>query len=191
MKMRETMRIIAFLTICLFATLLNAQSVSKWTPADIITKAVPGQWVEIEGKVQEDLSVQAVEIKFLTGDFMDDDWELRAKVQTVNAATDEFQVLSVPVRVSKHTEFDNGIKSVAEVTPGMLVKLEGSYLNDGVFLAKEVEDKTHRLKTKPQLETKIEAVGKVGQVDETKRIITVMGIQFQITEQTDGKSPIR
>jgi hypothetical protein len=37
----------------------------------------------------------------------------------------------------------------------------------------------------------LEVVGKVSQVDEAKRIITVMGIQFQITEETEGKSLIK
>lgn len=191
MKVRESMLVLIAGTICLLGTSLNAQSLSKWTPADIIAKAEPGQWVEIEGIVQEDSLVQTMEIEFLTGDFMDDDWELGAKVQAVNATADEFQVLSVPVKVSKHTEFDNGINNLAGISPGMLVKLEGSYLNDGVFLAKEVDNKTDRLRTKPQWEKKIKAVGKIGQVDEAKRIITVMGIQFQITEETEGKSPIR
>jgi len=135
--------------------------------------------------------VLALEIEFLTGDFMDDDWELTAKVQAVTPAKNEFQVLSVPVKVVKDTEFGYGITSLAEVTPGMLIELDGTYLTDGVFLAKEIENRTKKLEAKPQLDTMIEAAGKIGRIDEAKQIITVMGIQFHITEKTEGKSLIK
>ena len=192
MKVRDSLVSIVTLALCLLGSLpLSAQTIKKWTPADIVAKAKPGQWVDIDGVIQKDRSVHALEVEFLTGDFMDDDWELIAKVQAVNQQENEFQVLSLPVKVSKNTQFDKGIKSLAEVKPGMLVELEGTYLKDGVFLAKEIENKTDRLKTNPQLETFVEAVGQIGQVDEAKRIITVMGIQFHVTEKTEGKSPIK
>ena len=170
---------------------LSAQTGPKWTPAEIVAKVKPGHWVELEGIIQKDLSVLTLEIEFLTGDFMDDDWELTAKVLAVNPAKNEFQVLSVPVRVTEETDFDNDNTSLADLSPGMLVELDGTYLKDGVFLADEVENKTERLKAKPQLDARIEAVGKVGHVDEAKRIITVMGVEFHITEKTEGKSPIK
>jgi len=192
MKVRYALSTFVILALCLLGSVsLSAQTVKKWTPADIVANAKPGQWVELEGIAQKDLSVLALEIEFLTGDFMDDDWELNGKVQAVNHPENEFQVLVVPVKVSKNTQFDKGIKSLTDVTPGMLVELEGTYLKDGVFLAKEVEKNTERLKAQPQLDTMVEAVGKVEQVDEAKRMITVMGIQFHITEKTEGKSPIK
>lgn len=170
---------------------LSAQTIKKWTPAEILSKAKPGQWVELEGTVQTDLTVLALEIEFLTGDFMDDDWEFTAKVQAVTPAKSEFQVLSVPVKVTKDTEFGIGIMSLAEITPGMLIELDGTYLQDGVFLAKEIENKTEKLKKKPKMDTMVEASGKIGRVDEANRIITVMGIQFYITDKTESKSLIK
>ena len=183
---------ILILTTCFLGSIpLRAQTIKKWTPAEIIAKAKPGQWVEIDGAIQKDQSVRALEVEFRTGDFMADDWKLLAKVRAVNPATNEFQVLSVPVKVTKDTEFEDGIKSVSDIKPEMLVKLEGTYLNDGIFLAKEVEDRNKKLKTDPEFDTMLEVVGKVGQADEVKRIITVMGIQFHITEETEGKSLIK
>ena len=170
---------------------LCAQTIKKWTTAEIVAKARPGQWVEIDGVIQKDQSVRALEIEFRAGDFMDDDWKLLGKVRTVTPEKNELQVLSVPVKITKDTELDDGIKSVKDIKPEMLVKLEGTYLNDGIFLAKEVEDKSKKLKAEPEFDMMLEVVGKVGQVDEAKRIITVMGIQFQITEETEGKSLIK
>jgi len=192
MKVRISLPAIVILALCLLGSIpLSAQTIKKWTPADIMAKAEPGQWVELEGSVQKDLSVLALEIEFLTGDFMDDDWELTAKVQAVTPAKNEFQVLLVPVKVAKDAEFGNSITSLADVTPGMLIELDGTYLKDGIFLAKEIENKTKKLEAKPQLDTMIEAVGKIGHVDEAKQIITVMGIQFHITEKTEGRSLIK
>ena len=170
---------------------LCAQTIKKWTAAEIVAKARPGQWVEIDGVIQKDQSVRALEIEFRAGDFMDDDWKLLGKVRTVTPEKNELQVLSVPVKITKDTELDDGIKSVKDIKPEMLVKLEGTYLNDGIFLAKEVEDKSKKLKAESVFDMMLEVVGKVGQVDEAKRIITVMGIQFQITEETEGKSLIK
>jgi hypothetical protein len=189
MKLLPTL---AILTPCFLNCIeLPAQTIKKWTPAEIVAKAKPGHWVEIDGVVQKDQSVRALEIEFQAGDFMDDDWKILGKVRTVTPAKNEFQVLSVPVKLTKDTEFDDGIKSVNDIKPEMLVELEGTYLNDGIFLAKEVDDKSKKRKTEPPFDTMLEIVGKVGQVDEAKRTITVMGIQFHITEETEGKSLIK
>lgn len=48
-----------------------------------------------------------------------------------------------------------------------------------------VDDRTSKLKAKPQLDTMIEAVGKIGQVDAAKQMINVRGIQFHIAEKTN------
>lgn len=191
MKIRYSLSTIVLVALCLSSISLIAQTIQKWTPAEIVAKAKPGQWVELEGIIQKDLSVDAREIEFLTGDFMDDDWELRAPVHAVTLIKNEFQVLTLPVRVTKETTFDNGITSLADIKPGMLIELDGTYLKDGFFFVKEVENRTAKLKSKPHLGNTIEAVGKVGHVDEAKQVITVMGMQFHITGKTEGKSPIK
>lgn len=179
---------VVLLTLCL-ASQVPLYGQGKGTAAELVRMARPGLWVELEGTIGEDSSIQVQEIEFLTGDFMDDDWELKAKVSSVDVANNEFHVLSVPVRVTKDTDFDKDIKRLTDLQPEMLVEIEGTYLKDGIFLAKEIET-TDKLKNKPKLGMKIEAVGKVGRVDETRHIITVMGIEFQITDKTEGKSPI-
>jgi hypothetical protein len=89
----------------------------------------------------------------------------------------------VPVKITKNTKLNNPIKSLDDIQEEMLVKLEGTYQN-GIFVAKDIANKTAQLKTKPQPETMI-AVGKIDHVDDTKRTITVMGIQVHITEKTN------
>jgi hypothetical protein len=192
MRLRILFLAIPFLAICLPGHIpLRAQTVKRWTPAEIIANAKPGQWVEIDGLIQKEPSALALEIEFRAGDFMDDDWRFLAKVREVAPTKNEFQVLWVTVRVTKETELDDTLQSLEDIKPGMLVKLEGTYTNDGIFLAKEIDDRAKKLKAEPEFDRMLEVVGKVSQVDEAKRIITVMGIQFQITEETEGKSLIK
>jgi hypothetical protein len=167
------------------------QKRKKLTPAEIIANIKPGQWIEIDGMIQKDKPVLAVEIDFRTGDFMDDDWKILAKVQAVAPLKNEFQVLSMPVRVTKDTEFNDGFNGLEDLKPDVLVKLEGTYLKDGAFLAKEIDNKTRKLKAEPEFDTKIEVLGKVARVDEAKKLVSVMGLQFQITEETEAKSLIK
>jgi hypothetical protein len=185
--------VMVFYTFCLDSASLRAQAKNKWTPSDIVVRAKSAMWVKMEGVLQADFSVMALEIKFLSGDFMDDDWELKAPVRAVTPADGEFQVLMMPVRVTEKTDFEKGLSSIEDIKPGMFLELEGTYLKEGVFLPKEIENITERRKGKKQSESemKIEAVGKIGHVDENKRIITIMGIPFHINENTEGKSPIK
>lgn len=183
---------IAVFALCLLGdTPLHAQRNKKWTPAEIFANVKVGQWIEIEGAVQPDQSVTAVEIEFRTGDLMDDDWQLQAKVKSVAPEKSEFQVFSVPVRATKDTEFDDDLGGVNDLKPEMSVKLEGTYLNEGIFLAKEVDIRTRKRRAEPRTVEKVEVVGKVAQIDEAKQVITVMGIRFHINEQTEGKSLIK
>ncbi|MDZ7288438.1 MAG: DUF5666 domain-containing protein [candidate division KSB1 bacterium] len=192
MRLHLALPIIVILALCCPGSIpLRAQNVKKWTPAEIIANAKPGRWVEIDGLIKKDQSVLALEIEFPAGDFMDDDWRLLGKVRAVTPAKNELQMLWMLVKVTKATEFNDGIKSLEDIKPEMLVKLEGTYLKDGIFLAKEVDDRTKKLKAEPEFDRMLEVVGKVEQVDEAKRMITVMGIQFHITRETEGKSLIK
>ena len=192
MKIRVSFPAVLILTLGLLGGIpLRAQSLKKWTPAQILASIKPGQWVEIDGVIREQHSVFALEVELRTGDFMDDDWRLLALVRSVAPANSELRVFSVPVKVTKDTEFDDKITGLADLKPGMLVKLEGTFLNDGVFLAKEVDDKSRKLQAEPHFDSMLEVVGRVGQVDVEKRVITVMGIPFHINEETEGKSLIK
>ncbi len=192
MKVQNFLPIGIISTFCLLGSIsLSEQTRKKMTPAEIIANLKPGQWIEIDGAIQKDQPVLAVEIEFRTGDFMDDDWKLLAKVQIVTPEKNEFQVLSMPVQITKDTDFNEGFKGLGDIKPGMLVKLEGTYLKDGIFLAREVNDKARKLKAEPEFDKMIEILGKVGQIDEVKQMVTIMGIQFQITNETKAKSLIK
>jgi len=182
----------AALALCLLITNpLSSQTIKRWTPAEILDHAQPGQWVDIDATIEKDQTISVLEIEILSGDFMDDDWQLKAKVRSVNPPKNELHVLSLPVRVTKDTEFDENLDSLADLKPDMFVKIEGTYTKDGIFLAKEIDDRSGRIKSHPQLEATVEAVGRVEQVDKVKHTLTVMGISFIITEATDGKSLIK
>jgi hypothetical protein len=45
-------------------------------PEEFFKRVKPGQWLEIEGIPQKDLSILATKATILTGDFQDDDWEI-------------------------------------------------------------------------------------------------------------------
>lgn len=192
MKMRVLLSVGVILGLCLLGSFsFGEQKRKKWTPAEIIANIKPGQWIEIDAMIQKDQPMLAVEIEFRTGDFMDDDWKLLAKVHAVTPEKNEFQVLSMPVQVTKDTEFNEGFKGLGDIKPEMLVKIEGTYLKDGIFLVKEVDNKAQKLKAEPEFDKMIEILGKVAQVDAAKQMVTVMGIQFQITRETEAKSLIK
>src|SRR5262245_20406640 len=94
MKLRTSFSIIVLLALCPTGPIpLRAQTIKRWTPAEIVAHAKPGQWVEVDGLIQKGPIVLAMEIEFRAGDFMDDDWRLLAKVSDVNSAKSELQVL--------------------------------------------------------------------------------------------------
>jgi hypothetical protein len=104
------------------------------------------------------------------------------------------EILHLPIKLQKDAEFQNDagtFKSFAGLKVGMLVELEGTYLKDGTFLAKEVEDESAKLAGKPGLKDEIQATGKVEKVNAAKRTVTLMGITFQLTDKTKGKSAIK
>jgi hypothetical protein len=172
----------------------GAQTGGRMTVTDIFAALKPGQWVELEGTVRPNLSVLCTEIKLLTGDLLDDDWEITAAVRKVDKEKQELGILRLPIKIQLETEFDDEagkVKSLTDVKAGMLVQVEGTYLKDGTFLAKEIESESVKLAEEPHLKDEIEAVGRVENIDPTNRTITLMGITFQLSERTKGKSAIK
>jgi hypothetical protein len=171
-----------------------AQMKGKMTTADILAALKPGQWVELEGNVQQDFSVLCTEIKLLTGDLLDDDWKLTGIIRSVNKEKQAIEILRLPIKIQPETEFDDDdgkMKSFTDVKTNMLVQVEGTYLKDGTLLAKEIDNESAKLTKKPQAKDKMKARGKVEEIDPTKRTITLMGITFQFTDGTQGMSAIR
>jgi hypothetical protein len=184
------------LAIALLAAVSPSQAQTKTTMSltETLNILKPGQWVQLEGAIQKDFSVLCAEVQILTGDFLDDDWALAAVIQSLDKMQREAKILRLPIKFQKDTEFENDagtFRSFADLKVGMLVELEGTYLKDGTFLAKEVEDESAKLAEKPRLKNEIQAEGKIEKVDVAKRVITLMGIPFQLTERTRCKSAIK
>jgi hypothetical protein len=160
---------------------------------DVFKTLKVGQWVQLEGVPQKDYSVLATEIKFLTGDFQDDDWEVFGAVRAVYKEKKEFYILNLKVKVNDATDFETKdqtgkFKSFNDMKTGMLVEMEGTYLKDGTFLAEEVQDESAR---KAEESGTVTLVGKVEKFDPNHQKVTVMGISFTITDKTQAKSKIK
>ncbi len=161
------------------------------TAADLFSVLKPGQWVKIEGAAQKDMTVIAKEVKLLTGDFQNDDYEIEAPVRAILDKTKkQFQLLTIPVTMeadAKYESNDGTFTSFEQLRPGMFVEIEGAYLKDGSFLADEVQPET----ADPKDTDSVVLVGKAEKVDAAKRTITLMGVTFQIGEKTKVKSVIK
>jgi hypothetical protein len=83
--------------------------------------------------------------------------------------------------------------SFADVKPKIIVEAEGTYLPDGTFLARQLKNQPLESLKNPDKEPDkvIEAVGKVEKIDPATRRVTLMGITFQLTEQTKGVSVVK
>ncbi|MDZ7291731.1 MAG: DUF5666 domain-containing protein [candidate division KSB1 bacterium] len=161
------------------------------TAADLFKTLKPGQWVELEGTVQKDYTVLTKKVKLLTGDFQDDDWEIKAAVRTIDKAKKQFQVLLLPVVTSQETEYENDagtFKSFDQLKVGMLVECEGTYLKDGTFAAEEVQEETDY---EPNELHELRAVGKVEKIDPEKRTVKMVGVTFKIIESTKVQSALK
>lgn len=185
----------------LLAVFLLAPTAPGWTqakmwmtPAEIMAALKPGQWVKVEGIVQKDFSVLSTQLQFMTGDFLDDDWSLTGVVRKVDPEKQEMEILRLPVKAQKDTEYENDagtFKSFAQVKTGMFLEIEGTYLKDGTFLAKELEDESEKLAEDSSLENSVEAEGKIEKVDVDRKTLTLMGITFQISDKTKSRSVIK
>src|SRR5262249_27992804 len=81
--------------------------------------------------------------------------------------------------------------SLVQVRVGMYVNLEGTFLKDGSFLAKKVNERSNELMKKPQHAGRVWVKGRIDKVDAGSRTVTVMGIPYVITSSTRVKSVIR
>jgi hypothetical protein len=198
--MRILLQILQAVFILLLLVLIGsagAQKKPKMTPAEILAAAKPGQWVKMEGVVQKDFTVLTMDVKILTGDFLEDDWSITAVVRSIDPDKEEFKMLLLPVKTQKVTEYKakrslvGTFQHFADLKDGMLVEVDGTYQKDGIFFAVEIEDKSADLVKEPGLENEVEAVGRVEKVNVAKRTMTVMGITFQFTNKTEGEYNVK
>ncbi len=175
-----------------FAAVSHAQSTTL-SKVDLFKALKPGQWVQIEGVPQRDMSVLATEVKILTGDFRDDDWEVFGAVRTLNRGLKEFEILSLKIKTNDETDYqvkdkDRQFTKFEDMKTGMLVEVEGSFLKDGNFMAEEIQDET--VKKADEAGT-VTFLGKAEKVDATRRMITLMGATFLVNDQTHMRSAIK
>lgn len=161
------------------------------TAADLFKSLKVGQWVELQGTPQADLLYAAKKVKLLTGDFQDDDWEIKGVVKGINAAQKQFTVLRIPVTVTTESVYespDGTFTAFNDLAVGMLVECEGTYLKDGKFSAEEVQRETD---FKPAELNELQVVGKVEKLDPVKRTVTVMNSTFRIVDATKIQSAVK
>lgn len=144
--------------------------------------------------MQRPSSVSCTEVGQLAGDFLDDDWSLLGTVTAIDTAKREFSIGGCRVRATEKTTFDNprgAFNGFADLRAGMLVEVDGTFLQKSrVLLADEIDDESEELVHEPRLGSKITVVGKIERLNTRKHQVTVMGIEFHLTEKTRLRSVI-
>jgi len=169
----------------------RAQVKTPITVVDLFDSAKPGQWVRLEGMPQEDQSIQCSKAKVLTGAIQEDDWALKGQVRSVDAASRRLRIGRYAVRLQDTAKFKsptNTLRSLSDVKLGMYVKVEGTFDEDGGFLARKLNDESADVAKKPGNERKISIQGKVDHVDANRKAIVLMGTTFVVSDNTQVSS---
>lgn len=170
-----------------------AQPGKQGAAATYVLGLKAGRWIQLEGSLQRLSTVSCTEVGQLAGDFLDDDWSLRGTVSAIDPAKREFSIGGCRVRATENTAFDNpkGVfRNFGDLRAGMLVEVDGTYLQSRILLADEIDDESEELVHEPRLRTQVAVVGKIERLDVRKRVVTVMGIQFHLTDKTRLRSVI-
>lgn len=152
-----------------------------------------GRWIQLEGTLVARSTVTCTGLGQLAGDFLDDDWSLRGTVHALDMARREFSIAGCRVRITDNTIFDNprGIfRGFSDLRAGKLVEVDGSFVQSRTLIADEVDDESEELVEEPELKDQVMVVGKIERLDPKKRTVTVMGIEFHITDKTRVRSVI-
>lgn len=161
------------------------------SPSEIMDTLKPGQWVQMEGAVQKDNSVMCSQLQIMTGDFLDDDWSLVGVAQKVDKEKQQVVIMRIPIKVHEDTEYENStgtFKSFSQIKEGSFLEVEGTYLKDGTFLAKEIEDESEKLAEDTGLKNTVEIEGKIEKIDKKRSTFSVMGIKVKINNRTKSRS---
>ena len=161
---------------------------------DYLANLHVGQWIQLDGQVRSGTPVLCTEVKQLAGDFLDDDWSIKGTVQTLDTIRQEFTVGGCRIQVTGSTTYEDPhgkIKGLGQLVSGMLVDVEGTFLRNRSLLAAEVDDESEEMVHRPALKDMVEIVGRIERVDPRQRMITVMGVDFQVTDKTKRRSAIQ
>ena len=160
---------------------------------DPVAALKPGHWVQLEGALQADSAASCDELRILTGDFLDDDWSLRGYAQTVDTLKHEVSIAGIHAQVTENTGFDSpnpDFRGLQDLVPGLLLEIEGTYLKNRRFLAREVDDETDEMARRPWARNRIRIVARVERFDSRRRLVTAIGFAFQLTDKTRVRSVI-
>jgi hypothetical protein len=153
---------------------------------DPFTAIKPGQWVKIKGVMHQDTALTATEIKILTGEIKEDDWQISAPLRRiVDQSNKQLEVFGMQVNMQSNATYDSRDKSLESfdnLKPGMQLEIEGTYAS-GAFKVREVQ-----LETAGTSQEIGKLMGKVGSVDAAQKTITLMNIPCLISDQTKVRS---
>ncbi|MGH2651818.1 MAG: DUF5666 domain-containing protein [Actinomycetota bacterium] len=152
-----------------------------------------GQWIQLEGTLRPGAPAWCTEVRRLAGDFLDDDWFIKGRVESLDPVTQTFAIAGCRIQATAGTIYDNPrgtFRGFSDVRAGMLVEAEGTFLQTRRLLAAEVDDESDEVARDPHLLRKIEVVGRVERVDPRRRTVRVMGIEFQVHDRTKLRSVI-
>lgn len=147
-----------------------------------------GDWVKLEGKVQADSTILLTKVKVVLGEMEDDDWEISGTVSRVVAADRKIFILHLPILIDNDTKFGykNALKTFSDIQPGVYVEIEGSFLNDGTFLAMQIGEENVDENERDMVEWK----GQVQSINPAENAFTILGHTAILTPETKIKSYI-
>jgi len=160
---------------------------------DPVASLKPGHWVQLEGPLEADSAASCDELRILTGDFVDDDWLVRGYPQTVDTVKHEITIAGIRAQVNESTLFDSpnpDFRGMGDLTNGLLLEIEGTYLKNRRFIAHEVDDETDEIGRHPWPRNRIRIVARIERLDPHRRLVTAMGFVFQLTDKTRVRSVI-
>ena len=161
---------------------------------DMLPQLKTGQWIQLESVIQKDSQVRCTALRLLAGDFLDDDWCIKGRIASFDLKSRRFRIGPIPIEAGKDAIVENMhgmLDGLSDIQAGMIVEVDGTFLKNGTFRAKEIENESDELRNSPGVNQRLAAIGKIERVDVGRRRIRVMGIEFLITEQTQLKSLIR
>ncbi len=178
----KTIAVIVLMFIFGVGSIASAQSLHNF-----LDQLKVGEWVEVEGVPQNDASLLIEEIKVIYGELEEDDYEINGIVDTVLPGEKKIFILNLPVVFDKYTEYDDkhdAINAFADIKTGNYVEIEGSFLRDSTFLAKEIGLK----KSKKKEQNIFEWRGKVQSVNPANNSLVILGHTVILTPGTKIKS---
>ena len=171
----------------------HTQPAKPGVAVDPLVSLRVGHWVTLDGVQEPGRPVLCTSLRRLAGDLLDEDWSLKGLVKAVDADRQEFSIAGCRIRVNQQTVYGHPNKTFsrfADIRAGMVIEAEGSFLRDGALLAAEIDDDSHEAARQPNLRDHVELLGVIERIDVRKRLVTVMGIEFRISEKTRVRSAI-